>query len=83
MRNKIELNTMTNQFSRSAVLPIKAIGASAVLAVAAILPLSAAADWKMNLQAPNSAIAQQMFDLHTLITVVCVVIFFGVFGVMF
>lgn len=37
----------------------------------------------MNLQPPNSAIAQQMFELHTLITVVCVVIFFAVFGVMF
>ena len=83
MRNKIELNTMTNQFLRSAVLPMKAIVASAASAVAFVLPQSASADWKMNLQTPNSAIAQQMFDLHTLITVVCVVIFFGVFGVMF
>ena len=74
---------MANQFLRSAVLPKKAIGESVVSSVAAMLPLSAAADWKMNLQTPNSAIAQQMFDLHTLITVVCVVIFFGVFGVMF
>ena len=83
MRNKLELNTMANQLLRSVVLPAKAIGASAVSAVAAMLPQSAAADWKMNLQTPNSAIAQQMFDLHTLITVVCVVIFFAVFGVMF
>jgi len=83
VRNKIELNTMTNQFLRSAVLPMKAIVVSAVSVVAAVLPQSASADWKMNLQTPNSAIAQQMFDLHTLITVVCVVIFFGVFGVMF
>lgn len=74
---------MTNQFSRLAVVPLKAIGVSAVSTVTAMLPLSASADWKMNLQAPNSAIAQQMFDLHTLITVVCVVIFFAVFGVMF
>jgi len=62
---------------------VKTIGASAVAAGASLLPLSASADWKMNLQPPNSAIAQQMFDLHTLITVVCVVIFFAVFGVMF
>ena len=62
---------------------MKAIVASAASAVAFVLPQSASADWKMNLQTPNSAIAQQMFDLHTLITVVCVVIFFGVFGVMF
>ena len=83
VRNKIELNTMANQFSRSGVSRVKAIGMSAVSAVALMMPLSASADWKMNLQAPNSAIAQQMFDLHTLITVVCVVIFFAVFGVMF
>ena len=83
MRNKIELNTMANQFSRSGVSRVKAIGVSAVSAVALMMPLSVSADWKMNLQAPNSAIAQQMFDLHTLITVVCVVIFFAVFGVMF
>ncbi len=62
---------------------VKTVGASAVAAAAGLLPLSASADWKMNLQPPNSAIAQQMFDLHTLITVVCVVIFFAVFGVMF
>jgi len=48
-----------------------------------MLPLIASADWKMNLQAPNSSVAQQMFDLHTLITLICVVIFVGVFGVMF
>ena len=86
MRNKIELNSMANEFSRSVVLPVKAVGVSAVSAVSAIaamLPLSTSADWRMNLQPPNSAIAQQMFDLHTLITVVCVVIFFAVFGVMF
>ena len=83
MRNKIELNTMANQFTRSAVMPVKAFGAAVVSVVALMAPLCASADWKMNLQAPNSAIAQQMFDLHTLITVVCVVIFFAVFGVMF
>ena len=62
---------------------VRAVGASAATALAGLLPLAASADWKMNLQPANSAIAQQMFDLHTLITVVCVVIFFAVFGVMF
>ena len=75
MRNKIELNIMIKHL-------MKTVGAS-VSAGASFLSLSASADWKMNLQPPNSAIAQQMFDLHTLITVVCVVIFFAVFGVMF
>lgn len=62
------------------------IGAFAQRIAAATLgsvPLLAAADWKMNLQPPNSGVAQQMFDLHTLITLICVVIFVGVFGVMF
>lgn len=58
-------------------------GAIVAAAAASVVSLSASADWRMNLQPPNSAIAQQMFDLHTLITVVCVVIFFAVFGVMF
>jgi cytochrome c oxidase subunit II len=62
---------------------LRAVLASAAAVGMSVLPRSAAADWKMNLQQPNSAIAQQMFDLHTLITVVCVVIFFAVFGVMF
>ena len=56
----------------------RAFGASATLS-----PFAASADWKMNLQPANSSVAQQMFDLHTLITVICVVIFVGVFGVMF
>ncbi len=50
---------------------------------AGLLPLIASADWKMNLQAPNSGVAGMVYDLHTLITLVCVVIFVGVFGVMF
>ena len=76
MRNKNELNAMVNQ-------SLKVAGTRAATALAGLLPVSAIADWKMNLQPANSAIAQQMFDLHTLITVVCVVIFFAVFGVMF
>lgn len=76
MRNKIELNTMVNN-------PLKAVAAGTVAILCGWLPLPALADWKMGLQPANSAIAQQMFDLHTLITVVCVVIFFAVFGVMF
>ena len=35
-----------------------------------------------NLQAPQSAIAQQIYDLHTLIFIICCVIFVLVFGVM-
>ncbi len=49
----------------------------------ASLPMAAFADWRMNLKPANSSVAQQMFDLHTLITWICVVIFVAVFGVMF
>jgi cytochrome c oxidase subunit 2 len=37
----------------------------------------------MNLQHPASELANTIYDLHTIITLICVVIFIGVFGVMF
>jgi len=80
VRKEIELNTMTNHSLRSAT---SVLASAAIAVVGALLPLTAAADWRMNLKPANSGIAQQMFELHTLITVVCVVIFLGVFGVMF
>lgn len=45
--------------------------------------LPAFANWAIDLQQPNSAVAKQMYDLHVLITIICVVIFVLVFGVMF
>lgn len=38
---------------------------------------------QMNLQPPATQIASQIYDLHTWMMVVCLVIFFAVFGVMF
>jgi cytochrome c oxidase subunit 2 len=54
-------------------------------AVAALTPLSglAWAQAKYNLQEPQTEIARQMYDLHTVILVICLVIFVGVFGMMF
>ena len=54
-------------------------------AVAALMPLSglAWAQAKYNLQEPATEIARQMYDLHTIILVICLVIFVGVFGMMF
>ncbi len=60
-----------------------AVCAGRLAGLIAFLPVAAFADWRLNLKPANSSVAQQMFDLHTLITVICVVIFFGVFGVMF
>lgn len=68
---------------RSNTRSISTVAGQLFAVVLGALPLLAAADWKMNLQPPNSSVAQQMFDLHTLITLICVIIFVGVFGVMF
>ena len=37
---------------------------------------------RYNLQDPNSALGQEIYDLHTLVVWICVVIFIGVFGMM-
>lgn len=42
-----------------------------------------AADWALNLPAPKSDIAARIYDIHTLILLVCLGIFVVVFGVMF
>ncbi len=38
---------------------------------------------KWNLQEPHTEVARQMYDLHTIVLIICLVIFIGVFGVMF
>ena len=48
-----------------------------------LAPGAAAAAREWNLPPPATTIAQQMFDLHVYIFWICVVIFVGVFGVMF
>jgi len=42
-----------------------------------------AADRQYNLAEPVTDIARQIYDLHTLMMIICLVIFFAVFGVMF
>src|SRR6186713_1305426 len=44
--------------------------------------LALAADERYNLQEPQTLIARQIYDLHTLIFVICCVIFVVVFGAM-
>ena len=43
----------------------------------------AAADWALNLQKPVTPIATDILNLHNLILLICVIIFVGVFSVMF
>ena len=38
---------------------------------------------KWNLQEPQTSVAQEMYDLHTIVLVICLVIFVAVFGAMF
>ena len=44
---------------------------------------SALAEYAYNLQTPASKVAQDVFELHTLIMLVCLGIFIVVFGEMF
>lgn len=44
---------------------------------------AALADYQLNLQAPVTQVARDIYDLHTLILGICTVIFFVVFGAMF
>jgi cytochrome c oxidase subunit 2 len=53
------------------------------LAISMAAPAAAIAAREWNLQTPVTPIARQMYDLHSFIFWVCVVIFVGVFGVMF
>ena len=46
-------------------------------------PAIAFAEYKLNLQTPNTALGHTIYDLHSIITWICVVIFIVVFGFMF
>lgn len=41
------------------------------------------AEYKLNLQLPNTQLGEKIYDLHSIITVICFIIFIGVFGFMF
>ncbi len=58
-------------------------GAVVAAGVAGGMPGLANAALEWNIQTPVTPIAQQMFDLHSYIFWICVVIFIAVFGVMF
>ena len=56
------------------------LAGSAMLLLAAH---SASAQSRYNFQEPVTGVAQQIYDLHILMLIICVVIFIAVFGVMF
>ncbi|MDQ3185590.1 MAG: cytochrome c oxidase subunit II [Pseudomonadota bacterium] len=47
------------------------------------LGMAAADPYQLNLPAPQTIIARQIYDQHTMLLWVCLIIFVGVFGVMF
>jgi cytochrome c oxidase subunit 2 len=53
------------------------------LAMYSGLGMAAADPWQLNLQEPQTIIARQTYDQHTMVLWVCLVIFVGVFGTMF
>jgi cytochrome c oxidase subunit 2 len=70
---------MTNGISRFA----RRLSAGGLAAALMMAITTAALAGNVNLQEPASPIARSVYDLHTIITLVCFVIFVGVFGVMF
>jgi cytochrome c oxidase subunit 2 len=53
------------------------------IVAASIWTSPALADWQLNLPKPETEVAQRIYDLHTLILLICLVIFVAVFGAMF
>jgi cytochrome c oxidase subunit 2 len=64
-------------------LAVKVALLGAAASAWALTPAAAHAERQYNLQDPVTPIATQIFDLHTYIMWICVVIFIGVFSVMF
>lgn len=60
-----------------------AVRAAAVACAAAGVPELASAEARLNLQPPATKIAEQIYDMHNLMLLICLVIFIGVFAVMF
>ena len=75
MRNKL-VKTISNTFAALSTMAI-------ATAMGLMIPAVAFAEYKLNLQTPNSVLGHTIYDLHTVITWVCVVIFIVVFGFMF
>ncbi|MFL6580231.1 MAG: cytochrome c oxidase subunit II [Burkholderiales bacterium] len=58
------------------------------IGIGALMMLIAGLAWaedkaKWNLQEPHTTVAREMYDLHTIVLVICLIIFVGVFGAMF
>ncbi|MEQ1775897.1 MAG: cytochrome c oxidase subunit II transmembrane domain-containing protein, partial [Burkholderiales bacterium] len=68
---------------RNKLAKIFAALSTSVTTMLMLIPATAFADYQLNLQTPNTALGHTIFDLHMIITWICVVIFIVVFGFMF
>jgi cytochrome c oxidase subunit 2 len=64
-------------------MSIKGIKGSAAAIALFFWSCAAWAEYKLNLQTPQTLLGEKIYSLHTIITVICFVIFIGVFGFMF
>ena len=81
-RNPGMMRTMLSRVTAACAAP-RARSVAPVVALLAALAASTSFASTYNLQEPNSVIARNIYDLHNVILLICVVIFVGVFGVMF
>jgi cytochrome c oxidase subunit 2 len=70
------------RISGKATLLTRLYGSVSGALLAAVAP-AVVAQSRYNLQDPNTLLGQDIYDLHNLITWICVLIFVGVFGFMF
>jgi len=64
-------------------MSIKGIKSWALAGALSFWSFAAWAEYKLNLQLPQTVLGEQIYNLHTIITIICFIIFVGVFGFMF
>ena len=64
-------------------MSMKWIKSSAAAVALFIWSCAALAEYKLNLQTPQTLLGEKIYSLHTIITIICFIIFVGVFGFMF
>ncbi len=74
---------MRNKLAKTIVTTFTAWSTAVVLPMLLLVPAIAFAEYKLNLQTPNTALGHTIYDLHSIITWICVIVFVLVFGFMF
>ena len=64
-------------------MSMKWIRSSAAAVALFVWSCAALAEYKLGLQTPQTLLGEKIYNLHTIITIICFIIFVGVFGMMF